>query len=69
MLGEQPETTVHAAHDIVSGKLSSTTPSAPPKDALAVSADPKGQVSRLEATPSKFRPPALWSALQSTVSG
>eukprot|EP00964_Phaeocystis_antarctica_P136591 scaffold101035_cov57-Phaeocystis_antarctica.AAC.3 len=48
VLGEQPETTVHAAHDIVSGKLSSTTALAP--------SNPKGQVSRLEATPSKSCP-------------
>ena len=61
-----PEMTVHAAHDIVaSGKLSSTTASALPKDALAVSADPKGQVSRLEATPSKSCP-ARWAALRCT---
>ena len=59
----KPDTTVHAVEDIVSGRLSSTTASAPLKDSLAVSADPKGQVSRLEPTPSKSCP-ARWSALR-----
>ena len=52
MLGE-PKTTVHAVNDIASGKLSSTTASAPPKDSLA---DHKGQVSR---PPRAYAPASL----------
>ena len=52
----EPETTVHTDTDILSGKLSSKTASAQPKDSLAVSADPKGQVSRLKPAPSKSCP-------------
>ena len=61
----QTETAVHAVNDIFSGNLSSPTASAPLKNALAVTADPKGQVSRLEPSPSKSCP-APWSALWST---
>ena len=53
----KPDTTVHAVDDIVSVRLSSTTASAPSKDSLAVSADPKGQVASSSLWPASLAPP------------